>query len=101
MPETRPEVYGPIVDDQTRCIHYATELACCDRYYPCHLCHAASETHPPTVWPRSSRDQRAVLCGVCGSELTIAAYLAVDGCPGCGAAFNPGCRLHSHLYFEI
>ncbi|PPF80323.1 hypothetical protein C5B96_11050 [Subtercola sp. Z020] len=107
MPETRPPVHGPVVDDQTRCIHYATELdviairfACCGQYYPCHLCHAESADHPAVAWPRSSYAERAVLCGVCGSELTIEHYLAVDGCPNCGAAFNPGCRLHSHLYFE-
>ena len=23
-----------------------------------------------------------------------------DACPHCGAGFNPGCRLHRHLYFD-
>ena len=48
-----PEVFGPTVDDHTRCVHYATELdiiairfACCDRYYPCHLCHSETADHP-------------------------------------------------------
>ena len=52
-----PVVHGATVDDQTRCIHYRTEL-------------------------------------------TVDAYRATDDCPACGAEFNPGCRLHSHLFFE-
>ncbi|MFK3669528.1 CHY zinc finger protein [Leifsonia aquatica] len=98
---------GPTVDDETRCIHYRTELdviairfACCGEYYPCHLCHAEAADHPAHAWPEGSGAERAVLCGVCGDELTIAAYLGVEGCPACGAAFNPGCKLHRHLYFD-
>ena len=101
------KVYGSTVDDQTRCIHYsgptdviAIRFHCCDRYYPCHLCHEESAGHPATQWPFEERDVHAVLCGVCGGELTIAAYLKVFGCPDCGSPFNPGCALHKHLYFE-
>lgn len=98
---------GPTVDDQTRCVHYRTELdviairfACCGEYYPCHLCHAEAADHPARPWPADAGDERAVLCGVCGTELTIAVYLGVEGCPACGAPFNPGCALHRHLYFD-
>ncbi|MEN0083718.1 MAG: CHY zinc finger protein [Leifsonia sp.] len=104
----RPRVLGPVVDDETRCIHYRTPLdvvalkfACCGEYYPCHLCHAEAAGHPARQWPRSDRGEHAVLCGVCGHELTIAEYLEVDACPHCAAAFNPGCSLHAHLYFEV
>ncbi len=104
---TRPRVLGPVVDDETRCIHYRSPLdvvairfACCGEYYPCHLCHAEAADHPARQWPIGDRDREAVLCGVCGSELTIAAYLAADSCPRCRAPFNPGCHLHTHLYFE-
>ena len=46
-------------------------------------------------------DDAAVLCGVCRTELSVASYLdRADTCPACGAAFNPGCRNHHHLYFE-
>ncbi|MFP3466353.1 CHY zinc finger protein [Leifsonia sp. SIMBA_070] len=103
----RPRVLGPVVDDETRCIHYRSPLdvvairfACCGEYYPCHLCHAETAGHPATQWPRQDRDREAVLCGVCRTELTIAEYLVVDACPNCAAPFNPGCRLHTHLYFE-
>ncbi|RFA18151.1 CHY zinc finger protein [Subtercola boreus] len=99
-------VLGAVVDDQTRCIHYhsvldviALRFACCGEYYPCHLCHAESAGHAAEVWSADRRDALAVLCGVCGSELSISEYLGVDSCPRCGAGFNPGCRLHSHLYF--
>jgi uncharacterized CHY-type Zn-finger protein len=102
-----PVVHGATVDDQTRCIHYRTELdvvaikfACCGRYYPCHACHAEAESHAARRWPRGAGGEPAILCGVCRSELTIDAYRATDVCPACGAAFNPGCRLHAHLYFD-
>lgn len=105
---TEARVLGPTVDDETRCIHYRTELdviairfACCEEYYPCHLCHAETAGHPAEQWPLAQRDRRAVLCGVCGHELTITDYLGVDACPACAAAFNPGCKLHTGLYFEV
>lgn len=101
-----PLVRGLTVDGQTRCVHYGSELdviairfACCDVYYPCHLCHAEEAGHASRPWPASSRDELAVLCGVCGTELTIAEYLGVQRCPSCDAAFNPGCALHHPLYF--
>jgi len=104
----RPRVLGPAVDDETRCIHYhsaldvvAIRFACCGEYYPCHLCHAEAADHPAEQWPRDARDERAVLCGVCGHELTIADYLVADSCPACGASFNPGCHQHTHLYFDV
>lgn len=101
-----PRVYGPAVDEHTRCIHYRTELdviairfACCGRYYPCHLCHEQTAGHLARPWPAGSGDVRAVLCGECWSELTVAAYVAADACPRCGAGFNPRCALHHPLYF--
>ncbi|GIT79820.1 hypothetical protein LLS1_14890 [Leifsonia sp. LS1] len=103
----RPRVLGPTVDEQTRCIHYRSELdviairfACCGEYYPCHLCHAEAADHPARPWPAGSDDERAVLCGVCGAELTVGEYLAVASCPACRAPFNPGCTLHRPLYFD-
>jgi uncharacterized CHY-type Zn-finger protein len=108
MKSERPRVLGPVVDDETRCIHYRTPLdviairfACCREYYPCHLCHAESADHPAEQWPADAGDETAVLCGVCGHLLTIAEYLDTDGCPACAAPFNPGCRAHTHLYFQL
>ncbi|MRG60337.1 hypothetical protein GE115_10730 [Agromyces sp. CFH 90414] len=105
---SRPRVLGPTVDDQTRCVHYRTELdivairfACCGEYYPCHRCHAAEAGHPAAQWPLDRRGERAVLCGACGTELTIDEYLATEVCTACSAPFNPGCALHAHLYFEV
>lgn len=102
-----PRVLGSPVDEQTRCLHYRTSLdvvairfRCCGEYYPCHLCHQESAGHPAVAWPVDEHDTAAILCGVCRGELTIRDYLAVEGCPRCGAPFNPGCRAHAHLYFE-
>jgi len=99
---------GVAVDEGTRCRHWHDEVdvvalrfACCDTYYPCFECHAGTANHEPEQWPRDRFDEPAVLCGVCREELTADAYLdSDDQCPACGAAFNPGCREHRHLYFE-
>lgn len=101
------QIFGKPIDEQTRCVHYATaadvvaiEFACCRRFYPCHLCHEETADHPAQQWPLASRGENAILCGVCQQTMSISTYLAVSGCPGCGTDFNPGCRLHHHLYFE-
>jgi uncharacterized CHY-type Zn-finger protein len=100
-------VHGLDVDPFTRCRHYhgpsdviALRFRCCNRWYPCFECHAACAGHPAEVWPAAERQARAVLCGACGYQLTIAEYLACRStCPACGAGFNPGCARHRHLYF--
>lgn len=99
-------VRGLLVDDRTRCRHYcgpldviALRFACCGDWYPCHLCHAEVADHDSRVWPADARATEAVVCGMCGHLLRIEEYLDADGCTACGAAFNPGCRLHHHLYF--
>ena len=103
-----PRVLGPVVDEMTRCVHYRTpvdiiaiKFACCHEYYPCHLCHEETADHVARQWTRDERDQEAVLCGACRTELTIASYLATNECPNCRSPFNERCRLHTHLYFEI
>ncbi|MET4638593.1 CHY zinc finger protein [Mycetocola sp. 2940] len=99
-------VLGRVVDDETRCVHYSTpedviaiRFRCCGDYYPCHLCHEETAGHPAEQWPLDERERLAVLCGVCRNELSIASYLTVSACPSCNSTFNPGCRLHTHLYF--
>jgi uncharacterized CHY-type Zn-finger protein len=100
-------ILGSPVDDETRCVHYRTALDvvaikfwCCREYYPCHLCHEEAADHPAQQWPAAEQGAEGILCGVCQHQLAITDYLRVDGCPRCGAAFNPGCRLHAELYFE-
>jgi hypothetical protein len=57
--------------------------------------------HPARVWPLAQFDEKAVLCGACGTELTILQYLNCQAvCPACRAGFNARCALHYHLYFE-
>jgi uncharacterized CHY-type Zn-finger protein len=102
-------VYGLLVDDQARCVHWrgpddviAIRFPCCDRYYACFDCHEEVETHAAERWGSQTFDRAAVLCGVCRDELTITAYLASEfSCPSCGATFNPGCALHYDLYFDL
>jgi len=103
------EVRGVEVDAETRCAHYHTErdvvaieFPCCGTFYPCFACHDAVADHPATRWPAADFDERAVLCGACGTELTISVYLDCEStCPACGTAFNPGCAAHVDRYFEV
>jgi uncharacterized CHY-type Zn-finger protein len=102
-------VHGVEVDDQTRCAHWnsasdviAIRFPCCDRYFACYDCHVETQAHAPAVWGREAFGTKAVLCGGCGTELTIDEYLGSGfSCPSCGARFNPGCASHYHLYFEL
>ncbi|WP_288782181.1 CHY zinc finger protein [uncultured Kocuria sp.] len=103
-----PHVYGPVIDDQTRCVHYRTskdivalKFVCCGRYFPCYRCHEEVSDHPARQWSLHQRDEPAILCGVCKCELTIASYMASSRCPNCRSEFNERCALHYDLYFEV
>ncbi|RNF40295.1 CHY zinc finger protein [Planococcus salinus] len=104
---SRIPVKGLDVDEETRCRHYHSEIDriaikfyCCGQYYACFACHQATGCGKPKVWPAGSFDQKAVLCGGCGHELSVTEYLQCQStCPNCAASFNPGCSLHKHLYF--
>ncbi|HEX4080425.1 MAG TPA: CHY zinc finger protein [Rhizomicrobium sp.] len=105
----RPRIHGVQTDSETRCVHYRTPLdviairmKCCGVYYACKDCHDALAGHAIQLWSASERDEIAVLCGVCGTEMTIRQYLECAGvCPACAAPLNPGCRHHHHFYFEV
>lgn len=103
------KVFGTEVDKETRCKHYhskvdiiAIKFPCCDSYYPCYECHEENAGHPAARWGRHQLDERAILCGVCGHQLTIREYVSGgSACPACQAVFNEGCRNHYHLYFDL
>jgi len=104
----RPVVFGISLDPETRCSHYhspldiiAIRMRCCGHYYACKECHDAMAGHGSQTWPQAEWDQPAVLCGACGTEMSVRMYLnSANTCPACKAPFNPGCRHHYHLYFE-
>ncbi|MFT4889742.1 MAG: putative CHY-type Zn-finger protein [Halobacteriales archaeon] len=103
------DVSGVDLDGEARCGHYDTErdvvairFRCCDEFFACIRCHEALADHDPSVWPREAFDEDAILCGACGTTLSIETYLAADdACPACGAPFNPGCAAHHHHYFDV
>lgn len=102
------EVYGKTVDTETRCVHYhsskdiiAIKFACCHTYYPCYKCHEECADHPIEIWKREQFHEKAILCGVCGTEHTIAYYLQHHHCNHCQSIFNEGCANHYHLYFDV
>lgn len=106
-PVTGVTVGGEPVDGACRCVHYRSELdvvairlACCDVYFPCFRCHDEAVEHARLRWTPAEADERAILCGACGTRLRIRTYRAVTECPECSHAFNPGCRLHEELYFD-
>jgi uncharacterized CHY-type Zn-finger protein len=102
------QVRGIEIDLHTGCAHYrsgldiiAIKFKCCQTYYSCYRCHEAEAGHPAQVWKRGEFDEKAILCGACGEELTIDQYLQCGAvCPACKSSFNPGCSHHYHLYFE-
>src|ERR1700722_10928202 len=103
------DVHGVNLDSQTRCMHYhgptdivAIKMRCCGVYYACKDCHDALADHRLEVWPESEWNQKAILCGACGTELTISQYMLCEfSCPACHKGFNPGCRNHYHFYFGV
>jgi uncharacterized CHY-type Zn-finger protein len=102
------KIYGVDLDVETRCSHWHSELdiiaikfKCCGHWFPCFECHAAVADHEPATWAKDESDTKAILCGGCGYQLSIAEYKASNSaCPKCGSGFNPGCAKHYHLYFE-
>jgi uncharacterized CHY-type Zn-finger protein len=101
-------VLGLDLDPQTRCAHWhgprdviAVKMHCCRAYYACKDCHDALAGHALTPWPRTLWDEKAVLCGACGHEMSVRDYLAcASRCPACAAEFNPGCANHYPFYFD-
>ena len=78
MSPNPPAVRGVNLDPQTRCAHYhgptdiiAIKIKCCGVYYACKDCHSALADHTIEVWPETEWDEPAILCGACGTELTI------------------------------
>lgn len=102
-------VRGAVIDTQTRCEHYhnkvdiiAIKFKCCGNYYPCIKCHKEEADHRVEVWPKNEFSEKAILCGVCGAELTIEEYITSgSACPNCAERFNAGCANHYHLYFDM
>jgi uncharacterized CHY-type Zn-finger protein len=101
-------VKGKLVNEHTGCLHYhsladviAIKFKCCQEYYPCYFCHKEDAAHQPEQWEKTELSAKAILCGVCKSEMTIAQYLTCNyQCPFCKAQFNPDCSNHNHLYFK-
>jgi len=106
--EPAPQVRGRTIDTQTRCVHYdgptdiiALKFKCCGDFYPCYECHDEAATHTVERWVAADVNEFAILCGACSGLLTIAEYLRVDSCPACESGFNPGCKLHRDIYFDL
>ncbi len=110
MKQIHGEKVGGIgVESQTRCAHYHSELdiiairfKCCGGWFPCFECHRETTEHLPEVWAMTERDEKAILCGGCGHQLTINEYFNCGAvCPNCERNFNLKCANHYELYFEI
>lgn len=102
-------VKGFLTDDETRCKHWhspldiiAIKFKCCNTYYACYDCHQEIADHKAKMWSKNERGEKAILCGVCKTELTIQEYFdSLNVCPYCRSSFNPNCSKHYHLYFEM
>ena len=101
-------VRGVEAGSETRCAHYdaerdvvALKFGCCGAYYPCFRCHEEVADHDAERLSVDSSEP-AVLCGVCGAELTPREFAEGEHrCPECDAAFNPGCADHYDRYFDL
>ncbi|KAF2011476.1 hypothetical protein BU24DRAFT_281853 [Aaosphaeria arxii CBS 175.79] len=112
-----PTVHGLSVTPLTQCTHWHSPLDiiaikhfCCQKFYACISCHDALESHASAPWPKEVYEkdasneggQGAVLCGKCKHVLGVSEYLGCGSqCTKCGSGFNPGCKLHWGLYFEV
>lgn len=104
-----PTVHGLSVTPLTQCAHWHSSLDiiaiqhfCCRKFYACISCHDACESHASGAWPLYQRSEKAVLCGQCKYMLRIEEYMASGStCTNCGSGFNPGCKGHWAMYFEI
>ncbi|GGC77187.1 CHY zinc finger protein [Enterococcus wangshanyuanii] len=100
-------ISGLSVDEQGRCIHYASEYdvvanQCyeCRTYYACYRCHDELETHVFKAWPVSKDPQvKVILCGVCSNEMNHYQYKKNGTCPHCNQRFNSKCINHEEIYF--
>ena len=101
-------IKGKLTDTHTRCVHYhspldviAIKFKCCNQYFACYYCHQEEAGHEHTLWQKTEFGTKAIICGICFSELTITQYKASNyQCLVCKTAFNPKCENHHHLYFE-
>ena len=102
-----PKVYGSLIDNETRCIHYHTFLdiiaikfKCCEKYYPCYQCHNEHESHNIQRWSAEEFHKRRYFVEFVKMN-SIHDYMMTETCPNCQAHFNSRCKFHYHLYFEI
>src|SRR5699024_1313648 len=101
-------VLGKFLDKETRCKHYAYEkdinvikFDYCIRYYHCCKCHWESVDHALQKWQNEKFNTKAILCGVCRTEMTIETYMNHNACPECGSVYNENCQLHYPIYFDV
>ncbi|CAB4256086.1 similar to Saccharomyces cerevisiae YKL084W HOT13 Zinc-binding mitochondrial intermembrane space (IMS) protein involved in a disulfide relay system for IMS import of cysteine-containing proteins [Maudiozyma barnettii] len=104
------KLVGKLVDDQTRCIHWNSQLdvmaikfKCCQTFYPCFECHQEVANHDPIRYDlkiEKDATTSTILCGICHNEMTFNEYSNGIKCTSCLTDFNPGCKLHYGLYFE-
>ena len=107
----KTRMYGKCIGNETRCIHWNSDLdiiaikfACCNEYYPCYPCHIEREKdHKPKQWIKDKwNTTKTILCGKCKHQFTINEF---NNCNNvyfnCNSKFNPGCRNHYHLHFNL
>jgi uncharacterized CHY-type Zn-finger protein len=95
---TPPRFRGIDLDAPIRCAHWhapldivAITMKCCGVYYACKDCHDALAAHALQPWPQSEWDERAMLCGAFGHEMTCANIsAALTPVPSAGRRSNPG-----------
>ena len=103
--KTSRQIFGFIVDDEGRCIHYFSNLdiianRCgkCGKFYSCYKCHDMAEQH--TFLPVHPDEKDSVMCGACGALYSYNDYSLLTKCKKCSSPFNPRCALHKSCYVK-
>lgn len=100
----KEKIWGRLLDNEGRCIHWHSKLdvianrcALCGKYYACYKCHDLAEDHAFVPYPINS-SSKIVMCGVCGYQFTYKHYQEIKVCDRCKSPFNPRCSLHQSIY---
>src|SRR5699024_7970441 len=99
---------GKLMDIETRCKSYVSvkdfmeiKFYRCNTFYTFFTGDREQVNHALGNCPKEKFNTKAILCGVCRTEMTIETYMNHNACPECGSVYNENCQLHYPIYFDV